>query len=417
MDERGGYLPRYTSIHRAIALGSLLLLVLVVWSALTDVEIVVTAPAAARPVSGVAELRAPDTRHVVRVLVEEGQTVTKGQAVVLLESRLLEAQRRSAARALASRRRALVDSRAVAEALATGAGADGAPTRRSRLRILEHLSRLAQLDHEIDALGSDLQAADAGARASRRLLGIQQQRHRAAGAAFEQGALSRFDLLRSRRELLLQRAEVNELEGRARTLRERLSARRNARRGGEAEQRRSLLESITALEVEVAELETRLAEVDHRRRQGRITAPVAGVLDQLRVGAGDFVQRGEPMGVVVPSTAAVIFETRIAPRQAAFLRAGQPCRIKLDALPFARYGALPCTLEMLGRDVVETDDGRGYYLARVRPATWNLRADGQPVELQPGATGWVDIIAGRRTVLSFVTEPLRRFARESLRER
>jgi hypothetical protein len=39
------------------------------------------------------------------------------------------------------------------------------------------------------------------------------------------------------------------------------------------------------------------------------------------------------------------------------------------------------------------------------------------MELRSGATAQVDILAGRRTVLGFVTEPLRRFAGESLRER
>ena len=176
------------------------------------------------------------------------------------------------------------------------------------------------------------------------------------------------------------------------------------------------METIASLEVEVADLESRLAEVKDRRSQGMIRAPVDGVLDQLRVGVGDFVQRGESLGVVVPATDAVRFETRIAPRQAAFLHVGQACRIKLEALPFARYGALPCTVELLGQDVVEDGNGPAHYLAHVQPAAQTLEADGRPVRLQPGATAWVDIIAGRRTVLSFVTEPLWRFARESLRE-
>lgn len=394
-----------------------MLLTVVVWSAFAEVEIVVTAPAAARPASGIAELRAPDTRSVARVMVEQGQPVAAGDAIIVLESRLLEAQRRSAAQALEARRRALADARAAAQMLENGASADLAPTPRARLRVVEHRSRLAQLDAELRAVASELETSRTRGAALRRQLAIRSERYRAAQVALDRGALSHFDMLRARQELLAQRADLDAVLGHVDVLRERLSAQRNVRQGVEAGHRETLMETVAVLEVEVAELETRLAEVDEQRRQGHIAAPIDGVVDQILVAAGDFVQRGEPLGVVVPEDAAVLFETRIAPRQAAFLHTGQACRIKLDSLPFARYGALPCTVALLGRDVVEGGDGPGHYLARVRPAAQELQADGEVVRLQPGATAWVDIIAGRRTVLSFFTEPLRRFARESLRER
>lgn len=401
---------------RAAGLGSVCLLALICWAAFTPVEVVVSAPAAARPTSGVARLRAPDTRPVTRVLVEEGDRVAEGQLLVTLGTRMLAEQRRSALHALAVRRRDLADARAVLDIVVEGSGRTPV-TPGARVQVLEHSSRLAQMNDEISSLQAELEAAARRLDTSRRVLHIKRLRHGAARAATDRGALSRFELLGIHEDLLSHQARVEELEGRVATLGERLSSRRYARRTTDAGYRRTLRRTVAGLDVEVAELTARLAELDERLRQGRVTAPIAGVVDRLTVSAGDFVQRGEPLGVVVPESAAVVFETRIAPRQAAFLYAGQPCRIKLDALPFPRYGVLGCTLESLGRDVITAGDEPAHYLARAAPSAQSLLAEGRELSLRPGATAWVDIVAGQRTVLSFVTEPLQRFARESLRER
>lgn len=410
-------LPRYVSGAWSAALGSLLLASLALWSAVTEVEIVVMAPAAARPLAGTAELRAPDSRRVRRVLVKEGQRIDAGATLLVLDDQLLDVQRAAAARALDAQRAQLGDVRAVRRLLAANAAPESAPSTRARLEIVRHRNRLSQLDDRIRALEAELAVAGHRAAAARQMLGIRVERHRAAEASAAAGAFSRFDLLAARQELLGEQAALRAAEGNIDALEERLSAERTARRGTDAEFRQALLERESALELEVIELEARLAQVVEQQRQGRLVAPIAGVVDRLLVAAEDFVERGEALAVVVPDDSAVRFEARIAPAQAAFLHAGQPCRIKLDALPFARYGAIACTVELIGRDVVAADAAPAHYLAHVRPTSQQLWADGQPLTLQPGATGWVDIIAGRRTVLSFVTEPLTRFTRETLRER
>lgn len=416
-DELERALPRYLPASGAGALATLCLLIMAVWAALTPVEIVVTAPGSVRPLAGAAELRAADGRSVLRVLVEEGQRVGRGTLLMELEPRPIREQWRAAARKLESTRQALAARREARRVLDTGALTESVREPAVRLHVAAHRSRLAQLDDEARAQRSQRTSLLHRARALRGRLDLEQRRHRSARRAWQAGALSELELSQARQAVHSALAELEAVEAEVAGLNERISAQQHARRSFDVGYRQVLLQEVERLEAALADQEGRVAELAERARLGRITAPMDGVVARLLTRSGAFVQRGETVAVLVPQDDAMVFESRLAPRQVAFLRAGQACRIKLDALPFARYGALPCTLASIGHDVVRDGDGPGHYLARVRPAAQELLADGQRVRLQPGATGWVDIVAGSRTVLSFVTEPLWRFTRESLRER
>jgi adhesin transport system membrane fusion protein len=409
-------LPRYVSPGRIAVIAGALLLSLTAWAALTEVETVVTVPAEARPCGGSAQVRAPVAGRVAAVWVAEGEAVTAGRKLLRLDDAGAHSRWRSARVALEARRRALAEVKAVAEALATGEAQEGADGQ-VRLRVAQQRARLDRLDAEVAALVRERALLTARAAAGRGLLDIRRERLRGADAGHRRGAVSRFELLRLQQDYLAERAALEALERQAEVLGERETAARSARWEAELSQRQSLEASRRALAVEVAELEAAVAEAAGRDRRQHVRSPVDGVVDRLDVAAGAVVDRGELLAVVVPTERPLVFEARVAPRQAAFLRPGQPCRLKLDALPFARYGVLPCTLERLALDVVSGEAGAAHYRLRVRPAADRLTADGVPVRLQPGATARVDVVAGRRTVLGYLTEPLRRFARESLRER
>lgn len=409
-----GLLPRALGVRHGVALGSALLAGLLGWAALAEVDIVVTAPAVARPAQGVAELRAPEARSVRRVLVREGSRVAAGSVLLELDREPPDRRWRAASAALEHSRRRRDEDRGLLRALDGGAAA-GLPAA-ARARLDEHRSRLARLLREADALGAEVATLEATVAAARRQRTLAQARFAAVAAAAAGGAMTRFDRLRAQEDLWLREDELATATARLAGLRSRLAAQRHGRDEAAAGFRRGVLESLGATEVEIAELEARLAEADLARRRSRVAAPVAGIVDRLEVATGDFVDRGELLAVVVPERDGLLFEARIRPSQMAFLEPGQACRLKLDALPFARYGALDCRVERLGRDAVD-EDGAGYFVARIRPATAVVEADGELVRLESGATALVDVVAGRRTVLGFVTEPLQRFTREALRER
>jgi len=413
-DELSGRLPRLLGARHAALLGSALLAVLTAWAASTQIDVVVTAPATARLLRGPAEIRAPEARSVHRVVVDEGSRVAAGQVIIELDLQASDRRWRAAATALADRRRLLASDRALLGVL--GGTLSSTMPDAAQARLAEHRSRLQRLSWEAEAVAAETAALEVRVTAAQRQRNIAAARFRAVDGAAERGAMSEFDRLRARQDLWQREDQLNVAVAGLEVLRSRLASQRHAHAEADAGFRRSLLESVDAARAELAELEARLAAAAEQRRRSQVISPMAGIVDRLDVAAGDVVERGEILAVVVPEAVGVLFEARILPAQMAFLHPGQACRLKLDALPFARYGALACRVERLGRDAVD-DGSNAYFTASLRPAATVVEADGTAVSLQSGATAWVDIVAGRRTVLGFVTEPLQRFAGEALRER
>lgn len=413
-------LPQGPSLAAVVLLSSGCLLALTVWAALTRVEVVAMVPAAARPDIAAAELRAPQTRIVSEVRIAAGGRVAAGQRIVRLDAAAVEVAYRAAVSALAGGRRTLEAQRRFLKWLDAGADPQtieaAAIDEPERARMREHAGQVALLDDEIRVLRVELQSVARNVDASRRLLEVARERYQAITAANQRDAVSHFVLLQARQAFWAEQRNADSVLGERSAAEARLTARRDALNQTRLSVRSGLLTAIEEAGPALATLRSRLAELAEQRRGGWIVAPVAGVVDRLDVVPGVFVERGESVGRIVPDTAPLVFEARVAPSQAALVKPGQLCRLKLDAFPFARYGAVPCRVEAVTADVAEADSGTGYYRARVRPALDTLRADGRTIRLRPGATGWVDLIAGQRTVLSFVTEPLWRFTRQALRE-
>ena len=76
-------------------------------------------------------------------------------------------------------------------------------------------------------------------------------------------------------------------------------------------------------------------------RRISLRAPVRGIINKLNVTSlGSIVQRGRDIIEIVPLDGALHLETRIRPRDVAFIRPGQKASIKLADCDFLIHGAL-----------------------------------------------------------------------------
>lgn len=415
VERRPPGLPEPLSALPAAALGSLPLLAGLLWSALTSVDVVVSAPAAAAVQGGNAEVRAPAPHRVLSVAVAEGDRVAAGQLLLELDAAEARARWAAARDALASRVMAAdrLDAVIAAMDVPTAPLPEDAEAAR---RVLALRSGLAALARDADALRAELAAVQVQASALAALRDIAADRLQAAERAADLGAISRFELLRARQDHLSQQAQLEAVARHRVVLAQRLAGQRQTLRAARLGQRHTLAQERDALGVELGELAAALAEAEQRANHGRVHATAAGMVDRLPVAAGDLVERGGLLAVIVPEGRRLVFEARLAPAQMTWVRDGQPCRLKLDAVPFARYGTLACRVDRVPGDANVGAEAPPHYPVRIVPGAGPLLVDGEPFLPQPGATAIVDIVAGRRTVLSYVTEPLRRFARQALRE-
>ena len=111
------------------------------------------------------------------------------------------------------------------------------------------------------------------------------------------------------------------------------------------------------------------------------------------------------------------FEAQVRPQDVAFLRPGQPAKVKLTAYDPSIFGSLNATLEHIGADSITTEKGETYYVVRVRTEKSYLEYRGQVLPILPGMVADVDVITGAKTVLTYLTKPMVRIRDMGLRER
>ncbi len=156
--------------------------------------------------------------------------------------------------------------------------------------------------------------------------------------------------------------------------------------------------------------------LEDRVKQTEIRSPVNGTIKQLKVNTvGGVVQPGKDVIEVVPSDDVLVLEARVLPRDIAFLRPGQKALVKFTAYDFATYGGLEATLEQISADTVVDEKGNAFFVVKVRTLSNNIGAQSLPII--PGMVAEVDILTGKKSVLSYLLKPILRAQARALTER
>ncbi|MBI5109980.1 MAG: HlyD family type I secretion periplasmic adaptor subunit [Rhodocyclales bacterium] len=150
-------------------------------------------------------------------------------------------------------------------------------------------------------------------------------------------------------------------------------------------------------------------------KHASVRSPVKGTVKRLMVNTvGGVVQPGRDLVEVVPLDDALILEAKVAPKDIAFLRPGQPAMVKFTAYDFSTYGGLDAKLEHIGADSITDERGNTFFLVRVRTAKSSLGAN---LPIIPGMVAEVDIVTGKKSILEYLLKPVLRAKQAALTER
>jgi HlyD family secretion protein len=188
-------------------------------------------------------------------------------------------------------------------------------------------------------------------------------------------------------------------------------------------------EKLTQVQQEIATATQQLAFAERRRSLVVLRAPGDGVVLELgQRSIGSVAKEAEPLVTLVPMDNKVEAEVDIDSADVARLRVGDKVRVKLDALPFQRHGTINGTLRVITENSFQTDksgaragdnkpDGQpAFFRARIALAPLDLRDVPTDFRLIPGMTGSAEIQVGRRTIISYLLDPIVRLFDEGLRE-
>lgn len=151
-----------------------------------------------------------------------------------------------------------------------------------------------------------------------------------------------------------------------------------------------------------------------------LRSPVKGIVKSVEnstVG-GVVPPNGEVMEII-PLEDQLAIETRISPRDIAFIHPGQPASVKISAYDYSIYGDLKGHVEAISPDTIQDKAKPDVYYYRVLVKTDSNALHnklGKQFPIVPGMVATVDIHTGDKTVFQYLMKPFNR-AHEALRER
>lgn len=408
----------------AVRAALLCAVLLIVWAAWAEVDEVTRGDARVIPSRQLQVVQSLDGGVVAEILVAEGQTVEEGQLLLRIdETRATSGVRESAAQGFALRART-----ARLSALAEGKPflppkAEGDEERRilTEERSL-YESRLSELANEVSIVRQqiiqrqqELSEAQARRSAGQRGLELSQRELTQTKPLLASGAVSEVEVLRLERDVSRSRGEVEQATAMISRAQAAIgeSQRRvqEAELGFRAETRRELAETVGKLNA----LTQGAVALTDRVQKALVKSPVRGRVQRLLANTvGGVVQPGKDIVEIVPADDALVLEARVAPKDIAFIRPKQAASVKFTAYDYALYGSLEATVENISPDTVIDERGNAYYLVRVRTKVPDL---GEKLPIIPGMTAEVDVLTGRKSVLSYLLKPVLRVQSKALRER
>jgi membrane fusion protein, adhesin transport system len=88
--------------------------------------------------------------------------------------------------------------------------------------------------------------------------------------------------------------------------------------------------------------------------------------------------------------------------------------VKLTAYDYTIYGTLDAVVDSVAADSTVDDKGNAYYVVKVRTLKTSL---GKGLPIIPGMVAQVDIMTGKKTILSYLLKPVLRAKAYALTER
>ncbi|QLY63109.1 HlyD family efflux transporter periplasmic adaptor subunit [Citrobacter freundii] len=151
-----------------------------------------------------------------------------------------------------------------------------------------------------------------------------------------------------------------------------------------------------------------------------VRAPMRGIVKNIQVTTiGGVIPPNGEMMEIVPVDDHLLIETRLSPRDIAFIHPGQRALVKITAYDYAIYGGLEGVVETISPDTIQdkVKPEVFYYRVFIRTHQDYLQNKlGRHFSIVPGMIATVDIKTGEKTIVYYLIKPFNR-AKEALRER
>jgi len=358
----------------------------VVWAAWAILDEVTVGTGKITPSTHAQVIESLDGGIVSALMVKEGDIVERGQMLARLDpTRFQSNYGEAAARARTLRASSeRLRSELTGEPLRFSAESAREPDLVARERQL-YESRRRNLDETVANLQQALKLVNAELKMTQPLVA--------------RGAASDVEVIRLQRQ-------ATELKGKIDEARNQFAVRA----------REEQVKNNADLDAQLQVLAGKADQVD----RATLSSPVRGIVKDIQVTTvGGVLQPGGKLMEIVPLEDQLLVETRINPRDIAYIRPGLPATVKVTAYDSSIYGDLEGRVEVVSPDTLQDEVRRDQFYYRVYVRTQSAELEnksGKRFPILPGMVANVEIKTGQKSVLDYLIKPLNK-VNEALRER
>jgi len=394
---------------------------LITYLCLAEVDQVATASGVVRPDGRVKVVNHPQGGRVTAIMVREGDHVKEGDVLLALDPNIMneEVEKRRdqwiATRMEVERLRAEAEGRSPSfdpDLTAERPDLAAAQTSLFQARMDAVSSRRAAAEEVVSQRTSTIRTLESRVKKTRRGLDLMQEQVGKLSTLRDKGYFPELQFIGAQRQL--NEAEGSWLEATTQ-LEEAKSALAEAKqtlatvdRDNQARVKQDLSAALSRLD----QIESDLDQSNLALKNLVVTAPADGIVQNLAVNnIGQAVGPNQEMMSVVPEGDTLIIEAKLSNDDIGRISIGQQARVKVATYNYIRYGTLDGEVTRISPDAVE-DEKTGQLLFNVWVRTTHDYMGEVPdrYPVSPGMTATVDLVTGKRTIFSYLTDKLRRSA-------
>lgn len=397
-----------------------------IWAAFSEVEQVTRGEGKVIPASQIQVVQNLEGGILAELFVKVGDTVTKDQQLLRIdETRFVSSVEQVQAKSSANRAKA---ARLLAEASGSSsfsvpAGVPASIIASERALFESRRAELRQgLDvkqEQINQRQNELKELNTKLRELNKTYDLYQKEIRLTKPLVSKGAVSEMEVLQLERK-------ASEMQGEIETIKQSIPRIQSKIEESQAAMRELRLNFANKAKIEYNEVSAQLGEdtasslaLKDRLERTMVKSPVNGTVNRILVATiGGVIQPGMNLVEIVPTEGTLLIEARIKPADIAFLTPNQKAIVKFTAYDFTIYGGLDAKLEQIGADSITDEKGKeSYYLVTLRTGKNFLGTKEKPLPIIPGMVATVDILTGKKTILSYLLKPVLKAKYMALQER
>lgn len=417
--------PIPISANAALYIVLALLVIAILWSIFGTLDRIVVAPGKIATRTPLIVMQPFTTSKILRLSVQPGDHVRKGQILVSFDPAFAQADVASLGHKVKSLTAQI--ERIGAE---LSGGAFSASTGDSSERLIQvqifnqemaaYSAEIAQRTSRVGQVVSQLKADNASITELRQQLVMANKVTEIYQRLLDQKAGAPLDVMKAQSNALDVDMKLVSTMGDARKLTEQRAEIEAERQSFLDKWRSDHNQQLVQARQDLAEASETLNKAQKMKDFTQMRAPVDGVVLEIADRSeGSVMREAETLVTMVPDGADLYVEGNVASRDVSYLKVGNSVRVKLEAYPFQKYGTLSGRLEVLSADSVplkEGDQTQLIYRAHVRltdpPHDIALRG----FRIRPGLVASAEIKTGKRSIASYVMNPILRTADEGMRE-